>query len=102
MLGQGEEEKEGPRPSEKTNISSFLFSCLFVCPPLFSRFLEFLVWAGQIHAANVPSTQKCVFLLVLTVGCLSFTVQNDVCAEFDTKRLLSHSSSEGGKFLCAH
>ena len=30
------------------------------------------------------STQKCVLLLLPSVGCLSFTVQNDVCAEFDT------------------
>ncbi len=32
-----------------------------------------------------PSTQKFVFLLVPTVQCWSFTIQNDVCAEFDTK-----------------
>ncbi len=48
-----------------------------------------------------PSTQKSVFLLP-TVECWSFTVQNNVCAEFDTRRLFSHSSAESGKFLCAH
>ncbi len=29
-------------------------------------------------------------------------MQNDVCAEFDTRRLFSHLSPKGGKFLCAH
>ncbi len=48
------------------------------------------------------STQKCVSLIVTSPGCLSFTVQNDACAEFDTRRLFSHSSAEAGKFLCAH
>lgn len=31
-----------------------------------------------------------LFPLVPTVGCLSFTVLNDVKAEFDAGRLLSH------------
>ena len=48
---------------------------------------------------EVTSTQKCVLLTVPSAGCLSFTVQNDVCAEFDTGRLFSKSSAEGGKFL---
>ena len=52
-------------------------------------------------ARKSPSTRNCVFLLVPTVECLSITVQNDACAEFDTKRLFSHSSAESGKFLCA-
>ncbi len=29
-------------------------------------------------------------------------MQNDVCAEFDTRRLFSNESAEEGKFLCAH
>ena len=29
-------------------------------------------------------------------------MQNDVCAEFDMRRLFSYSSAEGGNFLCAH
>ena len=33
---------------------------------------------------------------------MSFTVQSDVCAEFDTRRLFSHPAAESGKFLCAH
>ena len=36
-------------------------------------------------------SQKCVFLLVPTVGCLRVAVSNDVCAEFDTRGLISHS-----------
>lgn len=37
-----------------------------------------------------------------SLGCLTFTAQSDVYAEFDTRRLLSHSSAEGRKFLGAH
>ncbi len=29
-------------------------------------------------------------------------MQNDVCAEFDTRRLFSLPSAEEGKFLCVH
>ena len=54
---------------------------------------------GEKTLLKSPSTQKYVFLLLPTVGCLSFTVQNDVCAEFNTRRLFS--SAEGGNFLCA-
>lgn len=32
------------------------------------------------------------------LGCLTFAVRNDVCAEFNTRRVLSHSSAEGGSF----
>ncbi len=51
---------------------------------------------------KLPSTQKYIFLLVPTVECRSFTVQDDVSAEFDTRRLFSHSSAENIKFLYAH
>lgn len=37
-------------------------------------------------------TQKCVFAWMF----------DQHCAEFDTRRWFSFSSSEGGKFLCAH
>lgn len=43
---------------------------------------------GQQKYLKSPSTQKCVFVLVLTVKCLSFTVQKDVSAESDIRRLL--------------
>ena len=58
---------------------------------------------GQ-HMACLKSSfsKKCVFLLVTSVRCLTFTVQNDVCPEFDTRRLFSYSSAESGKFLGAH
>ena len=29
-------------------------------------------------------------------------MQNYIYVEFDTRKLFSHSSAEGGKFLCAH
>lgn len=38
-----------------------------------------------------PSTQKYIFLIL---GCLTFPVQNDLCAQFDTWRLFSHESAE--------
>ncbi len=37
-----------------------------------------------------------------SVWCLTFTAQNDVRAEFDTRKLFSLSSAEGGQSLCAH
>lgn len=39
-----------------------------------------------------PSTQKCVFLIVASLACLSFTVQN-------AESLFSHWSGDGGKLL---
>ncbi len=49
-----------------------------------------------------PSNQNRVLLVVTSSGWFSLTVQNDLCAKFDTKGLFSHSSAEGGKFLWAH
>lgn len=50
------------------------------------------------------SIQKWVFLIFTSLGCLIFTVQKEVCAKFDTRRLFIyvHLSAEGGEFLCAH
>ena len=50
------------------------------------------------------STHQCVWLVDASLGCLSSTVQNDVCAEFDTRRLFSNLSAEGGGggSLCTH
>ena len=45
---------------------------------------------------------KCGLLIVSSLECLSLAVQNDVCAEFDTRKLFSHVSAERGKFLCAY
>lgn len=40
--------------------------------------------------SNPPLSQKCVFLLVAPVECLSFTVEDDVCAEAAAGSLPSH------------
>lgn len=45
---------------------------------------------------------KCVLLIVTSLGCLSFTLQNDVRAQFHTERLLWPSAVGVGKFLCPH
>lgn len=37
------------------------------------------------------SSKKCAFIFAPPVGCLSSIVLNNVCAEFDTIRLVSHS-----------
>ena len=47
--------------------------------------------ARLLMSLQPPSGQSCVFLLVLPVGCSSFTVKNDVRAQFDSKRTVSHS-----------
>ena len=44
-----------------------------------------------------PFTPNDVFLLDPLVGCLNFTVQNDVCADFDIRRPFSHSSAGSGR-----
>lgn len=46
-----------------------------------------------------PTAQKCVLHIVTSCGCFSFTVQNDVCARFDTRRMFSHLSAEA-ESLC--
>jgi len=48
-----------------------------------------------------PIAQKSVSVVVTSLGCLSFTTQNDVCLEFDTVRLFSDSSAGTGKPLSA-
>ena len=53
----------------------------------------------QIESSFKVTFHSNVFLLIPAVGYLSFTVQNDVCTVFDTRRLFSHSSAESGKFL---
>ena len=63
--------------------------------------LSFLKIVMKLNLVNEIHS-KCVFLLVSTVECLSFTVHNDVREEFDTRRLFSHLSAQVGKFLCAH
>ena len=51
-------------------------------------------WRVKVRRSRLktsPSAQKYVFfLLIPLVRCLSFTVQNDLCAEFDTRWLFSH------------
>lgn len=39
-------------------------------------------------------------LIVTSCGCFCFTVQNNIYAKIHTRRLFSHSYTEGGKFLC--
>lgn len=49
-----------------------------------------------------PLHSKNVFLFVVTyLRCLTFAIQIDACAEFVTTRLLSDSSAEVGRLLCA-
>ncbi len=47
------------------------------------------------------SIQEGVWLTVTSLGYLSFTLQNDVCVEFDTRRLFSLSSAEKGNIVLA-
>lgn len=44
--------------------------------------------------------QKCVLAIVTAVECLTFSVQNGVCVEFDTRRLISKSSAAGKVSPC--
>lgn len=52
------------------------------------------------HFNTSPSSQNMFFLLVPAVERSSFAVQNDVCAEFETTKLFSHSLLKVGTFLC--
>ncbi len=56
----------------------------------------------EVTSLKSPSTQKCLLLIVSSLECLCFTVQNNICAGFNARRLFSHSSPEGGESLCAH
>ena len=47
----------------------------------------------------VPAVKNMFFLLVPAVERSSFAVQNDVCAEFETTKLLLHSLLKVGTFL---
>lgn len=42
------------------------------------------------------SEKKNVLLIITSLGCLDFTVHNLLCAQFESRRLFSHSSDEGG------
>lgn len=42
-----------------------------------------------------------MLLFVTSVACLTFTMQNRVCAKFDSRKLVLQLSA-GGEFLCAH
>lgn len=63
------------------------------CTPLvhFYSFLNDLLFLSKFYLAY------CYFNT-----CLTFIVQSDAGAEFDTRTLFSHSSAEAGKFPCAH
>ena len=59
------------------------------------------LFTNVILIVKSPLLLKNVFLLVPTVGCLSFTQQKDVCGEFDTRMLFLHSSAELKVSLCS-
>ena len=87
----------------KINIDYIILHCITVSLlwdeySLSYNLLDKVKWCF-LKYIKTPSSQK-VFLLVPT--CLSLTVWNDLCEDFDTRRLLSHSSAENVNFLCAH
>ena len=54
-------------------------------------FLTFTPYFYKLLAKLKPPLFK-TLLIITSPGCLSFTVQNDVCAEFDTRKLLKWES----------
>lgn len=52
----------------------------------------------NIYLRKSPPPLKNVFI-INSLGCLTFTLQNEVFADFDTRRLFSHLAAEGEKFL---
>lgn len=73
-------------------------SMLLCCP---------LVSTGQ-TSADAKQTKFLNYYLkvyfpssVASVRCLTFTVQNDICTELDTRSLFTHLSQDD-KILCAH
>lgn len=52
------------------------------------------------HFFKFPLHSECVLRIVSSFE--SLTVQSDVCREIDSRKLFSHSSAEGRKFICAH
>lgn len=53
-----------------------------------------LLWASSY---KFISTEICVLLSRTSLECLTLILQDDVCAEFDTRRLFWQLSAEGGK-----
>lgn len=52
------------------------------------------MWYGRLVTGfmlKASSTQKCVLLIVTTLGGLTFSVQKDGCAESDTRWLFSET-----------
>lgn len=50
---------------------------------------------------KVPLPSKYLLLTFASLGCLSFTAEN-LCAEFDTRRLFLHSSAKGRTVLISN
>jgi len=51
---------------------------------------------------KLPSTKTIKILLIITsIGCLTLPLQNQVCAEFDTRGLFAHSAAKRGELLRA-
>lgn len=63
--------------------------------------LKIYISVSENISFKVPLRKSCFVLPVSAVECLRRTVENDTCAESDFRRLLSRSSSESWKHLCA-
>ncbi len=92
----------GRRWKSEERRKSYVVGLSCLCWLLTAVKLLLMLATFNTRKLNSHATQKCVWLIVSSLGCLRFTLQNDACAEFDTRRLFSRSSAEGGKFLCAH
>lgn len=53
-------------------------------------------------AVKSPFTQKCVFLIVTSPGCLNFTVQNDVCVSLTLDGCFHIYLPNWQLFFCVH
>lgn len=84
-----EQRKLTDQANTVADLAKVCICCTF---PNFSK-LSYEIYA---HILN----QKCLLLIANSLECLAFSVQKDMCAEFDT-RLFSHLSAEERKCLCS-
>lgn len=75
-----------PRWMRHVSFATVTFASLWrICAHVLSECIASRVYA---HIKVPLHSEKCILLLATSLGSLTFSVQTDVCAEFDTRRML--------------
>lgn len=81
-----------------------LNDCLHVVTLCSAFLLSRCVFSRSVSLITFPRVpfQETLLFFCTALGCSTFTMQNDVCAEWEMSRLLSNSSAEVGNFPLLH